>query len=214
MAKELKDWIDEFVEQGANPKNVTNWPEEATGRGGSVIVDALPAQGKEGTTYLLKKKNESKVFKAQCYVPLYKKSGASNNSPVMIDADIELLVKEITTKLNPDLGNGLVDFSPLESFKQSSLPSEEWNTLITSNKVVIVKTEEDVSNITEDVDYIYQDLGKIGVENFTFVELIEKNISSGTIYDLAGILPSLLNVYSQCLEIKNGNVAMKTRSVV
>lgn len=36
MAKELKDWIDEFVENGANPKDVTNWPEEAGG--GSTVV--------------------------------------------------------------------------------------------------------------------------------------------------------------------------------
>lgn len=31
MAKEFKKWIDEFVENGANPKNVVNWPEEAGG---------------------------------------------------------------------------------------------------------------------------------------------------------------------------------------
>ena len=31
MTKEFKDWLDEFVEQGANPKDVTNWPEEAGG---------------------------------------------------------------------------------------------------------------------------------------------------------------------------------------
>ena len=31
MAKEFKDWIDEFVENGANPKNVPNWPDEASG---------------------------------------------------------------------------------------------------------------------------------------------------------------------------------------
>lgn len=31
MAKEFKDWVDEFVENGANPKDVTNWPEEAGG---------------------------------------------------------------------------------------------------------------------------------------------------------------------------------------
>ena len=31
MTKEFKDWLDEFVEQGANPKDVTNWPEEVGG---------------------------------------------------------------------------------------------------------------------------------------------------------------------------------------
>ena len=182
--------------------------------GGSTIVDALPAQGVEGTTYLLRKKDESKVFKAQCYVPLYdKENSGSIIPPVMIDADIALLMKEITTKLNPDLSNGLVDFSELGYFEQMNKTSEEWNTLITSNKVAIVKTEEDVSKITEDVDYIFQDLGEFGVENFTFVELIGKNISSGTIYDLAGIMPNL-NSYSMCLEKQNGEVVAKTRSIV
>ena len=31
MGKELKDWIDEFVKNGANPKNVPDWPENAGG---------------------------------------------------------------------------------------------------------------------------------------------------------------------------------------
>ena len=31
MGKELKEWLDEFVDNGANPKDVTNWPEEAGG---------------------------------------------------------------------------------------------------------------------------------------------------------------------------------------
>lgn len=181
--------------------------------GGSTIVDALPAQGVEGTTYLLRKKNETKVFKAKCYVPLYKKSGGSNNPLFMIDADIALLMKEITTKLNPDLSNGFVSFSELDSIKQSSMSSEEWQTFTTSNKVAIVKTEEEVSKLTEDFDYIFQDLGVIGVENFIFLEVIEKNISSGTIYSLAEIMPGL-NSYSTRLA-KQGDMAVaKNRSVV
>ena len=31
MGKEFKDWVDEFVENGANPKDITNWPENAGG---------------------------------------------------------------------------------------------------------------------------------------------------------------------------------------
>ena len=181
--------------------------------GGSTIVDALPSQGVEGNTYLLRKKDESKVFKAQCYMALYKKSGASNDNLVMIDADIDLLFKEFFTKLNPDLGNGLVDFSGLFSLEQSYMSSEEWNTLITSNKVAIVKTEEEVSKITEDVDYIYQDLGKIGVEDITLVEIKKANISSGTTSDLAGFMLNL-NSYSMCVAKQNGEVVGKTRSII
>ena len=42
MAKEFKDWVDEFVENGANPKDVTNWPENAGG-----------GQGGTGSNYLM-----------------------------------------------------------------------------------------------------------------------------------------------------------------
>ena len=35
MAKEFKDWVDEFVKNGANPKDVPDWPENA---GGSTVV--------------------------------------------------------------------------------------------------------------------------------------------------------------------------------
>lgn len=35
MSKQLNEWLDCFVENGADPKNVTNWPEN----GGSIIYD-------------------------------------------------------------------------------------------------------------------------------------------------------------------------------
>lgn len=180
---------------------------------GSEIVDALPATGVEGTTYLLRKKDETKVFKAQCYMQLYSKASGENNPLVMIDADIALLTKEITTKLNPDLSNGLVNFLLLNSFEDASKSSEEWQTFITSNKVAIVKTEEEVLNLTEDVDYIFQDLGVIGVENFIFLEVIGKYISSGTINRLAEITPYLIS-YSMCLVKQGDMVFVKVREVV
>lgn len=52
MAKELKDWIDEFVKNGANPKNVPHWPEEAGGSG-TKVVSELPQVGEEYTIYEL-----------------------------------------------------------------------------------------------------------------------------------------------------------------
>lgn len=33
MAKKLNQWLDEFVSNGADPSNVTNWPENAGGDG-------------------------------------------------------------------------------------------------------------------------------------------------------------------------------------
>lgn len=37
MVKEFKDWIDEFVEQGADPERVTKWPEDFGGGGPGAI---------------------------------------------------------------------------------------------------------------------------------------------------------------------------------
>ena len=36
MVKEFKDWIDEFVEQGADPEKVTKWPEDFGGGSGPI----------------------------------------------------------------------------------------------------------------------------------------------------------------------------------
>ena len=47
MAKEFKDWVDEFVDNGANPKDVTNWPENAGG--GSTVVANPTLVGTEAT---------------------------------------------------------------------------------------------------------------------------------------------------------------------
>lgn len=51
MGKEFKEWLDEFIARGADPNNVTEWPEEA---GGRVVVEGhLPATGEEYTIYEL-----------------------------------------------------------------------------------------------------------------------------------------------------------------
>ena len=59
MAKEFKKWIDEFVEHGANPKNVVNWPEEAGGGSGTKIVSELPQVGEEHVIYELQEINKA-----------------------------------------------------------------------------------------------------------------------------------------------------------
>ena len=48
MAKKLNQWLDEFVENGADPSDVINWPENAGGGdGGEVII----TDGVGGKTY-------------------------------------------------------------------------------------------------------------------------------------------------------------------
>ena len=63
MAKEFKDWVDEFVGHGANPKNVPNWPEEA---GGTRVVNELPQVGEEHTIYELHTTTPSKFNYVPC----------------------------------------------------------------------------------------------------------------------------------------------------
>lgn len=42
MAKQLRDWLNEFVQNGADPNNVTDWPENA-GSGGGIDFSPLVA---------------------------------------------------------------------------------------------------------------------------------------------------------------------------
>ena len=47
MAKTLNKWLDEFVENGADASNITDWPENAGGGGGSDAkgVNFVPVRG-------------------------------------------------------------------------------------------------------------------------------------------------------------------------
>ena len=46
MAKTLNKWLDEFIENGADASDVTNWPENAGGGGGGEIIALEGAGGK------------------------------------------------------------------------------------------------------------------------------------------------------------------------
>jgi hypothetical protein len=41
MSKELNKWLDEFVENGADPTNVSDWSESAGGDCGAIILNAV-----------------------------------------------------------------------------------------------------------------------------------------------------------------------------
>ena len=66
MAKEFKKWIDEFVEHGANPKNVVKWPEEAGGGSGTRVITELPQVGEEHVIYELHMTTPSKFNYVPC----------------------------------------------------------------------------------------------------------------------------------------------------
>lgn len=52
MTKQFGEWLDEFVEKGADPNNIVDWPEEASGK---KVVSELPEVGQENTVYELRK---------------------------------------------------------------------------------------------------------------------------------------------------------------
>ena len=160
------------------PENVKRFVEDISkeaadkaynGGNGSTIVDALPAKGVEGTTYLLRKKEEGEVFKAQAYAFLYTKVELPFSNLVFIEADFNALKNAIETKLDPSLNHD-VDFNDIANLNANSISRVLWKNFIENRNVVIVTTEEEVLNITEDVDCIIQNLGEIGIENLDYLE--------------------------------------------
>ena len=184
-----------------------------SGNGGSTIVDALPAKGVEGTTYLLRKKEESGVFKAQAYALLYSKVELPFGNLVFIDADFDALEKSIETKLDPSLSENIVDFRAFSNLASildaSSITSEEWNHLIEVHKATIVTKEEDVLQITANVDFIVQDLGKIGIENLNYAEPAIKNSETY----LAGMQPWVNTLTLRAIN-QNNKIVEKNRTVL
>jgi len=53
MGKKLNDWLDEFVENGADPKAVQEWPNNVSGGGGIKLVNTLPEVGEVDALYKL-----------------------------------------------------------------------------------------------------------------------------------------------------------------
>lgn len=81
MAKTLNKWLDEFVENGANPSDVTGWPENAGGGGGLTPVNKLPEKGDIGKFYLLPNGDIYTFMHQEKVVPVYKqiKAGETFN---------------------------------------------------------------------------------------------------------------------------------------
>lgn len=175
------------------------------------IVDALPAEGVEGQTYLLRKTNESSVFKAHYYNIIYAKLELSTPNILVGEGDIAVQLQEaLEKKLDPSLGEDVVDFSqfipPFETFSSE----EEFEQALSRYNVIFVQTEADVLAIDHEVDAIIQDLGEIGVEDFNISEFIN---NSETTY-LAIIFASYPSTLDTEMDIvKDNQIYSKHRSV-
>ena len=92
MAKEFKDWVDEFVENGADAKDVTNWPENAGGS--STVVPNPTLVGDEpnltglevdGAKYKVPQGGGNKLFTVQ----IRGRINDSDNYPISLTTQVE-----------------------------------------------------------------------------------------------------------------------------
>ena len=131
--------------------------------GGSEIVDALPAQGVEGKTYLLRKVDESKVFKAHGYMPLLNRQIFTLVTNDFTYNDLE---QRIADKLGIDLNNIPEDINvALDNF-QVLTESEFADRYI--NPVIVTSLDE-IPQTDPGVD-VLQDLGEITMSDFKYLE--------------------------------------------
>ncbi len=107
MSKKLNDWLDEFVENGASPNRVTEWPDEA-GRGGTTVVANPELEGTEpdltglevdGTKY--KVPVPPTPVATKLYTHMYGVKGNDRNMvfTLLRSDDTELTVQEVIDKL-------------------------------------------------------------------------------------------------------------------
>ena len=59
MAKQLKEWLDEFIDNGFDSKNITHWPEEGSE---PVVVEELPEEPVFGKVYAMEDGGETTYY--------------------------------------------------------------------------------------------------------------------------------------------------------
>lgn len=135
-----------------------------SGSGGSVIVDALPAQGKEGTTYLLRAPKDD-LFEGHLYADLI------NGNTVIVSENNanDLFYNEVDAKLNLSLDEShVVSIGDLSAGNWET--PENWQNWLNNSHYIMVSTEQDVLNLTEEYDHIFQDLGVVHLQDYKLTE--------------------------------------------
>ena len=146
-------------------------------------MDALPADGKEGQTYLLRKTEEKRGgFTARGYIYIWGRRKSDGPIFVTNDFTAQDLQNEVYNKLHIDPSSlpGYINISDLEDFFNSIsvVTEEEFNQI--SSGVVIVETEEDLPST--DPGKILQDLGEITINSFEFTQDYEDESLESHIY--------------------------------
>lgn len=179
-----------------------------SGGGSSEIVDALPASGKEGTTYLLRK-TEGGVFKAHCYLPIGNES--TNSTYVFVtdltsDDFLNSIYKALgidPNNLPEELHNNIPEFLEDINFYTQKEFDEEFN----PETRIIVNTFEELPQRILFKD-VLQDLGEVGIENFKVLEEVSVDEDTYWFIDL-----DFLNDFSQKTEIVNNIYTYSYRQI-
>lgn len=142
-----------------------------SGDGGSVIVDALPApaQGVEGTTYLLRTPKVD-LFEGHLYCDLF------NNIYYIVsknDAN-KLFYNEMDSKINLSKDKSGMVIRGVFRVGEWYTP-DKWQDLFINSHCIIVSAEQDVLNLLEEYTYIFQDLGEVHLQDYKLIEIRTQN---------------------------------------
>lgn len=203
MSKKLNDWLDEFVENGANPNKVTEWLENAGG-GGTKIVDALPAEGEEGSTYLLRK---SKEFKGTYYAGLSNVNGEFCHFIVSNEFTSEDLEKEIINKLGIDPDNLPPDFEYYQE-EINVITTEEFKTEYAN--AMFVNSIDEFPQTRPDVSVLIN-YGEIKTSDYVAIE--HKGGNDEQTYYYITAFPNL-NTFNAETIVQNNQVVLRDREVI
>lgn len=134
MAKQLNDWLDEFVENGSNPNNVPNWPEE---KGGNTQSDwgqtdsTKPdfIKNKELVTNLIKSDAEGNVYINSGFTDEYVLATEYDANETYYEAYIPLDPIKLTGTWIPDESTVPVDYITTFTEGQALIYSPSVNKL-------------------------------------------------------------------------------------
>lgn len=144
---------------------------------GAVIVDALPANGVDGTTYVLRKTVERKPFKGRGLLVINGYSQFQDGDIILIcdDKNIREIANEIKNKVNSpeEQGNVQTDFYPFADVITSS-EFEQRLAVEQGEDPYFITKEADLPETIQDT-FVFQELGEINISKIIGVEFSSRS---------------------------------------
>lgn len=136
------------------------------GSGGSVIVDALPAEGVEGTTYLLRKTIPALEFKLVTAIRpnYYFGNRIIVSNDISISEKLEQVIEQKVGKLDEESIHKEFDF-----YNYQIVSVEEYQELVSREGVAIIHSEEDLASLEPSITNIMYEQD-IKVEDLSLIE--------------------------------------------